>query len=168
MAAGVVTGDIWQRVNQSIITGGGQPTSTARGTVGGQRPCIPSSYSLSTSCLLYHLFSDLGGCWSSKQREIWAYDRVVFTSPSFFLLWYSQSGITLHHLHPSSSQGHLWLTDFSWLYNVMRPSTSISSFFRITEPTKQQSSGLIWPGMKCSVKCVHLNELLNIHLRHPS
>lgn len=78
MAAGVVTGDIWQRVNQSTITGGAQPTSPARGTVGGQTPCIPSSHSLLTSCLRRRLFSDLGGCWASKQREIWAYDRVVF------------------------------------------------------------------------------------------
>lgn len=138
MAAGVVTGDIWQCVNQSTITGGGQPTSTARGTVGGHRPCIPSSYSPSTCLPLnYHLFSDLGGCRSSKQREICAYDRVVFTQTLFFPLWYSQSGTTLHHLHPSSSQGQLWLTDFSWIHNVTRPWTS--SFFKITEPTKQQS-----------------------------
>lgn len=85
--------------------------------------------------LNYNLLADLWGCWSSERRDIWASDRVVFTQKLLHLFPAAagEGGVVSHR---RGSQGHLWLTDFSWLYNVTRPWTSISSFFQTIDPTK--------------------------------
>lgn len=163
MAAGVVTGDIWQRVNHTTITG-------VRDSWWG------GGHAAQLLPLNYHHLSDLRARWSSKQSQKFEPVTGEFLPRHlliFFPHWHCRSCIISHHLL-HNSQGHFWLTNYPWLYNVMRPWTNISCFFflKTIDLAEPQSIMLNWPGMKCSVKFVaagffiHLRELLNIHLKH--
>lgn len=108
MAVGVVTGDIWQPVNHTTITG-------EEGRRGGKHLMSPAFFYLAQLLPFnYHQPSDLGVCGSSMRSQQWASDRRLFTSntSSSLLLPYC-----LSHQR-GGAQGHRCLTSCARLHHT--------------------------------------------------
>lgn len=155
MAAGVVTGDIWQPVNHTTITG-------ERGICGGggQRPPAPHPFSQLLPLNYHH--SDLGVYKSSTPSR--PFEPVTgYFSPQHSLIprrRHIASRPTATTLKVTSA----WQTP---LAVIMPLNQHKQGFFFFQPPPPDPAELFNWPRMKCSVKFVffiHLHELLNTHL----